>query len=282
MGRLRSFLDEFDTADILAGWPLSALMATCVLLHWRFVPKLGRLLPVVYDGIYMLVPIAFVCALASRGLLSRLAFAVVLALVAVPLIWAKTQGLPKDWAIANPPRVVVPAAIAAVVTLASALHSRPRLDDWLLGPGDWRWWGPKLGIAMLVVLPGAALAVLLSPSLQAYYPSEAAARGSLPQLFLNQLSRGGHLLGEELFWHGIMLGGLARLYGRSAAVVITSFGYFVLHKGKPELEMASSFPGAMILGVISLRCRSFWPAFLGHWPMNAAVELTAFGLAGPR
>lgn len=79
-----------------------------------------------------------------------------------------------------------------------------------------------------------------------------------------------------------MLAGLSRLYGKPAALVITSFGYFVVHKSKPELEMASSWVGAMMLGAACLRCRSFWPAFLGHWPMNATVELTAFALAGPR
>ena len=46
--------------------------------------------------------------------------------------------------------------------------------------------------------------------------------------------------------------------------------------------MASSWVGAMLLGAACLRCRSFWPAFLGHWPMNLTVELTAYGLAGPR
>ena len=282
MRRLRSFLAEFDLAALLGDWPLPTLMATCVLLQWRFLPTLGRLLPVVYDGIYVLVPIAFVCALASRRVLSRLAFVAVLLLVAGPLLYAKSQGWPKTWATENPPHVVMPAILAALVTLASALHSRPRAEDWMLGAGDWRWWGPRLGVAMLIVLPAAALAVVLSPSLQAFYPSDPPSRGSLSQLFLGQLARGAGLLGEELFWHGVMLAGLSRLYGQRAALVITSFGYFAVHKSKPELEMASSWVGAMLLGAACLRCRSFWPAFLGHWPMNATVELTAYALAGPR
>jgi membrane protease YdiL (CAAX protease family) len=282
MRAVRSFIAEFNVESLFHGWPLTTLMAGCVLVHWRFTPQLGRLLPLVYDGIYMLVPLAFIAALASRRLLSRLAFAAVTALVTGPLFYAKLYELPRTWATDNPPSVVIPAMLAAVVTLATTLQAKPNLDAWMIGPGDWRWWAPRLGVAIGIIVPAAALAVVLSPSLQAFYPSDPEARGSLFQLFLAQVSRGGGLLGEEFFWHGLLLAGLAQLYGRPAALVITSFGYFAIHKSKPELEMASSWVGAMLLGAACLRCRSFWPAFLGHWPMNVTVELTAYALAGPR
>jgi membrane protease YdiL (CAAX protease family) len=282
MRALRSFVAEFELPARMVGWPVTTLMATCVFLHWRMFPSLGRLLPVAYDGVYVVIPLAFAAAAVPTTRVARPAFALALALCAGPLFWAKWQGLPKSWATADPASLVVPVALGAVVALASAARARLDLDAWMLGAGDWRWWAPRLGVAMAVVLPAAALSVVFSPSLQDYYPSDPAARGSLGELFVAQLGRGAGLFGEEFFWHGFMLAALARLYGAPAALVITSFGYFAVHKTKPELEMASSWVGAMLLGAACLRCRSFWPAFLGHWPMNLVVELTAFGLAGPR
>lgn len=284
MVRLRAWLEEFEAPHLLGGLGAATLVAACCFIDWRLFPSMGRMLSAGYDAVYVLLPLCFIAA--SGGVRFRRAawavFVVVALLVAGPMAYGKFAGLPKDWAIQNPIAFLSPLGAAAVLSLGSFATTGARSEDWGFGFGDWRWWGPKLGLAVAIIVPFSFLAVAVVPGLQAYYPSDKLARADLGQLFLAQGLKGAALFGEELFWHGFALFAIARSHGKRAAVLVTSFGYFLLHKGKPEMEMLSSFPGALLLGVACLRCRSFWPAFLGHWPMNFCVDLAAFLISGPR
>lgn len=283
MVRLRAFVDEFDAPALLKGsWPATMLAWGCF-CDWKLMPKLDRQLVFGYDAVYFVVPLAFAAwwgATRRRALHGALAL-VVAALVAGPFWYGKHE-LPKTWALDDPARFYAPLALATVLAAVSWFSSDSKADDLGIGLGDWRWWGPKMGIALAIIVPLSFLAVLIVPGLKEYYPQDKLARGDLGQLLLAQLGRGGCLFAEEFFWHGLGLFALARTHDKRSAILYTSLGYFLLHRGKPEMEMLSSFVGSMLLGVASLRCRSFWPAFLGHWPMNVSVELAAFFWMGPR
>ncbi len=284
MIRLRAFLAEFDAAELLGGLGASTLVSFCCFIDWRLFPKLGRLLAACYDSTYMVLPLCFMAAVGGARLrrVAWVVLAITIVLVAGPLAYAKMHNFPKTWATDDPIGFLNPLGVAATLSFGTFVLSGARLDEWGVGPGDWRWWGPKLGIAIGIIVPSSFLAVAVVPGLRDFYPSDKLARADLGELFFAQGLKGACLLGEEFFWHGFALFAIARTHGKRAAVLLTSFGYFLLHKGKPELEMLSSFPGALLLGVACLRCRSFWPAFLGHWPMNFCVELAAFLYAGPR
>jgi len=181
-----------------------------------------------------------------------------------------------------PQPFVTPLGIAGALALLGFFVSGAASDDWGIGLGDWRWWGPKMAIAIAIIVPASFLVVLFVPGLREFYPQDPQGRASFYQLCIGQLLRGACLLGEEFFWHGFALFAISRTHGKRAAVIITSFGYFMLHKGKPEIEMLSSFVGAALLAVACLRCKTFWPAFIGHWPMNFCVEAAAYLYEGPR
>ncbi len=284
MSRLRAFVAEFDAGTLLAGALPATMMAWCCFCDWKLMPRTGRMLVAAYDGIYLFIPLAFLAAWGAtrrRGALTAAAI-MVTALVAAPWWAAKLAGEPKTWAEDDPSRFLPPLILAAVVAVGAWLASDVRADDYGVGLGDWRWWAPKLAVATALIVPASVLAVALLPSLRAYYPQDVGARADFVQLLGVQVLRGGCLFGEEFFWHGVGLFAVAKTHGNRAAILYVSLGYFLLHRGKPEIEMLSSFVGSALLAVICLRCRSFLPAFLGHWPMNFCVEVAAYVMEGPR
>ncbi len=283
MSRLRAFVAEFDVRGLLGDLLPAAMLAFTCFCDWRLMPKLGRMLAFGYNAAYLLIPLAFLAWWGSAARRTGHAVVALLVplLVAGPWWYAKVE-LGKNWATEDPTRFFVPLGAATVLTLGAWFTSDAKADDWGIGLGDWRWWGPKMGIALALIVPAAFLAAAFVPGLKEYYPQDARARGDLGELLLNQLGRGACLYGEEFIWHGAGLFMLAKTDGRRAALAYTTLAYFLLHKGKPELEMLSSFVGAAILAVVSFRCRTFLPTFIGHWPMNLCVELGAFWVMGPR
>ncbi|MSQ02059.1 MAG: CPBP family intramembrane metalloprotease [Myxococcales bacterium] len=284
MSRLRAFVAEFDPGALLAGWLPATMMAWCCFCDWKLLPRTGRMLAAGYDAIYLFIPLAFLAAWGATRRRGALAGAAILVSVLVAAPWwaAKLAGEGKSWAEDDPARFFPPLVLAAVVSVAAWMASDVRADDYGIGLGDWRWWGPKVAIAAAIIVPASFLAVALLPSLRAYYPQDVAARADFGQLLAVQLLRGVCLFGEEFFWHGVGLFAIARTHGKRAAILYVSLGYFLLHRGKPEIEMLSSFVGSALLAVVCLRCRSFLPAFLGHWPMNFGVEIAAYLMEGPR
>lgn len=260
------------------------VIALCWLVDQRWMPRLERLRPLAYTNVFVSLALACFVALAPRRapLPTRLlALAAVLAATG-PYARAAYLDLPRSWAINAPDLVIYPAVAAFSLAATAAAVGAADTAALGVGRGDWRWWAPRTGALVGAVVAFGVLATLLLPSLREYYPADPLARASLRELMVVQAGRGLYLLAEEFFWHGVALFAVARTHGPRAAVLITSFLYFAAHHPKPEVEMASSLLGAFLLGVACLRAGTFWPAFLLHWPLNLAVELTAFFAAGPR
>lgn len=283
MVRLRAFVAEFDAATLLAGSMPAAVLAWTCFCDWKLMPRLQRMLAFGYNAVYLLIPLAFVAAWgASRNRRAHGAVALLVSLLVAGPFWYAKTALPKNWALDDPARALAPLAVAAVLTMGSWWSSDAKAEDYGIGLGDWRWWGPKIGIALAIIVPAAFLVVAFVPGMKEYYPQEPRARADLVELLITQLGRGACLFGEEFLWHGLGLFAVAKTHGKRAAILYTSLAYYLLHRGKPDLEMLSSFVGAALLAVVSLRCRTFLPAFLGHWPLNFCVELAAFLIMGPR
>lgn len=80
-----------------------------------------------------------------------------------------------------------------------------------------------------------------------------------------------YMLGWEFFWRGYSLFGLKQKFGYYS-VFIQMIPFFILHKGKPELELFASIFAGLILGVQALRSRSFIYCWLLHWLVMLAID----------
>ena len=170
MVRIRAWIEEFDAPDLLSGLGAATLVAACCFIDWRLFPRMGRMLSAGYDAVYLLLPLCFIAA-AGGVRYRRAAWAVLVVvalLVAGPMAHAKFMGLPKNWATEDPANFLRPLGAAAVLSVGSLAATGARADDWGIGFGDWRWWGPKLGIAVGVIVPFSFLAVAVVPGLQDY------------------------------------------------------------------------------------------------------------------
>lgn len=86
-----------------------------------------------------------------------------------------------------------------------------------------------------------------------------------------EASYGMYLFCWEFFFRGYLLFGLQRSVGSIAAVILQALAFGVLHYGKPE--MIPSFAGGIILGVLALRAKSFFPGFVLHWAVSMCLDL---------
>ena len=80
-----------------------------------------------------------------------------------------------------------------------------------------------------------------------------------------------YMLGWEFFWRGFMLFGLKPKFGYYS-VFIQMIPFFILHKGKPELELFASIFAGIILGIQALRSGSFIYCWILHWLVMIAID----------
>ena len=80
-----------------------------------------------------------------------------------------------------------------------------------------------------------------------------------------------YMLGWEFFWRGYMLFGLKEKFGYYT-VFIQMIPFFILHKGKPEIELFASIFAGLILGVQALRSRSFIYSWILHWLVMFSID----------
>ena len=128
----------------------------------------------------------------------------------------------------------------------------------------------------VVVVCAAAIGVVLAqrPEVRAVYPLYAPARSSFAAFLVHTTFFAFYAFAWEAFFRGAVLFGLAPLFGRSTLVVhAVAFTAAHVGIGKPLLEIALAFPGALLLGVMALRARSFVGPFLAHVALAVSVNV---------
>lgn len=150
---------------------------------------------------------------------------------------------------------VIPVAVLLLIF-------RQRPSDIGLGLGDW-----KLALTLLVLyLPVVSVGCWVlsaQESFQDKYPLFEAARGDW-QLFLTyELLFLAYWLGWEYLWRGFVLFGTARTFG-VFAIFVQMLPFAAFHAQKPIGEAYLSILGALALGAVVWRCRSFWIAVPLH------------------
>lgn len=198
------------------------------------------------------------------------------ALVLAPVLWR--AAVDKEVFLARPELLLGPGAVGTVLIVAAVAWGGVKPDDWGLGLGDWRWWGPWTALLLVGAVLLSVVAGLAFPSMQEAYPWHPPARTDAGELLLYQAGLGVYMVGWEHFFRGFMMFGVSRTSGPLTGALVQGLPFMLLHRGKPRLEMLASFFGGALLALFCWRGRSFWPAVLLHWGLNAALEVTCFAL----
>lgn len=254
---------------------LAHVAAIPLLIDERFRPKLGQLEPIWMLSIYFALPLGVLLLLEPRWR-PRVIGLVAVTVATFPVIYRSWAHLPKGYLEQSPEILVVPALLSLAIAIPGAVLELD-LDRYGLGLGDWRWWGPRVGALCAAIVPFVLICAYVFPALLEYYPSKLARDSTRAFATLNA-GRGLYFIAWEWYFRGLLLFGLAQRLGPSAATIVQSYPFFLLHKSKPVVEMASSFTGSILLCWFCWRAGSFWPAFILHWVMNLTMECV--GLLG--
>lgn len=138
-----------------------------------------------------------------------------------------------------------------------------------LGLGDWRFAGKVAAVYVPLVVVGTWV-LSAQPAFQAQYPHLHSATSSWNVFLIYEALFLFYWLGWEYLWRGFVLFGTAPAVGAPLAIVIQTVPFAILHAGKPIPETYLSIVGALVLGAIVWRCRSFWIAV----PLHAAQMLS--------
>ncbi len=116
---------------------------------------------------------------------------------------------------------------------------------------------------------------IVSSSLEfriAYPQGGEALRSNYKLLFFYELCILVYMLGWEFLWRGYMLFGLKEKLGLYT-IFIQMIPFFILHKGKPEIELFASILAGIILGIQALRSRSFIYSWILHWLVMVSIDV---------
>lgn len=92
------------------------------------------------------------------------------------------------------------------------------------------------------------------------------------RLAYHEAMMGFYMFGWEFFFRGYLLNGVRKISPVWVAVLIQAVIFTAMHWSKPSAEVASSFPGAILMAILALRSKSFLPCFMLHWLVSAGFD----------
>jgi hypothetical protein len=138
--------------------------------------------------------------------------------------------------------------------------------------GDYKFGLSSYFIFMIFMIPVVWIISGNEDFAKAYPQAGNKVRENFNVLVYYELFVGFYMLAWEFFWRGYMLFGLKQKFGYYA-IFIQMIPFFILHRGKPELETFASIFAGLILGVQAWRARSFLYCFLTHWTVMIFVDV---------
>jgi membrane protease YdiL (CAAX protease family) len=208
----------------------------------------------------------------SRGK-GRLLAAVAVALAGAPIGLRLLSEQGAKVFLDRPEMVVIPTVVSVILAVASARRSGEGIEVWGLGLGDWRWWLPRAGAALGLLVLGCTLATIAFDSLANFYPSGSWARKNWTNFSLRHFGILLDFLGWEFMFRGALLFAFYRRGDPWTAVWVQTIPFFLLHYDKPAVELSLSLFGGAVSGWFTLRARSIYPLILLH-----AAQITTVGL----
>ncbi len=144
---------------------------------------------------------------------------------------------------------------------------RRKAADIGLGLGDWKLALGLMGAYLPLVIIGTWF-LSSGDGFIAQYPHHSPAARDWKIFLVYEAFFLFYWVGWEYLWRGFVLFGTRRTFGIHA-IIVQALPFAVLHFNKPFAEATLSIVGAVALGGLVWRCRSFWIAV----PIHAAQML---------
>ncbi|MFT4604326.1 MAG: hypothetical protein ACI9W4_001056 [Rhodothermales bacterium] len=144
---------------------------------------------------------------------------------------------------------------------------RRKAADIGLGLGDWKLALGLMGAYLPLVVIGTWF-LSSGDGFLAQYPHHSPAARDWKIFLIYEAFFLFYWVGWEYLWRGFVLFGTRRTFGIHA-IIVQALPFAVLHFNKPFAEATLSIVGAVALGGLVWRCRSFWIAV----PIHAAQML---------
>jgi len=178
-----------------------------------------------------------------------------------------------------------------VLFMAVVLNTQPMQGMFLRAP-KWREAGVAAVMALLLLPPLAALTQVifanypaLTELLEDRQPLFHELRGLIDLGTGSEISLWMYLLVfallasvcEELAFRGYILSGLLRRFRARTAILISSFFFALFHMN--VFQFAPAFILGVVLGLITVRAKSIWPAIIFHLLHNTLLICSVFAVA---
>ena len=137
--------------------------------------------------------------------------------------------------------------------------------------GDYKFGLISAAVFLAVMLPVIWIISGSKEFANAYPQGGTMIRENISVLLYYELFVGFYMLAWEFFWRGYMLFGLKKKFGYYS-IFIQMIPFFILHRGKPEIETFASIFAGLILGIQAWRARSFIYCFIAHWGVMIFVD----------
>jgi hypothetical protein len=146
-----------------------------------------------------------------------------------------------------------------------------KLSDFGFTLGDKKFGIITVVIFLAVMIPVLWIASASEQFADAYPQGGSAVRENLNLFLLYEFCILIYMLGWEFLWRGYMLFGLKSKFGYYT-IFIQMIPFFILHKGKPEIELFASIVAGIILGIQALRSRSFIYCWILHFLVMFTID----------
>lgn len=147
-----------------------------------------------------------------------------------------------------------------------------RLSDFGFRLGDYRFGLKSSLLFVIVMLPFLWIASGSESFARTYPQGGPYVRENIDVLLYYELFVGFYMFAWEFFWRGYMLFGLKEKFGYYA-IFIQMVPFFILHRGKPDIETFASIFAGLVLGIQAWRANSFIYCFLVHWSVMIFVDV---------
>jgi uncharacterized protein len=146
-----------------------------------------------------------------------------------------------------------------------------RLSDYGFTFGDKKFGFTSFLIFFLFMLPILWVASASQSFANMYPQGGSELKTNLSLFVLYELCVLVYMLGWEFLWRGYMLFGLKIKLGYYA-VFVQMIPFFILHRGKPDLELFASIFAGIVLGIQALRSNSFFYCWLLHSCVMVSID----------
>lgn len=160
--------------------------------------------------------------------------------------------------------------VIPIILIPLVLKGKPA--DYGFRIGDYKFGLKSTALFVGVMLPFLWIASGNESFARTYPQGGPFVRENISVLLYYELFVGFYMFAWEFFWRGYMMFGLKQRFGYYA-IFIQMIPFFILHRGKPDIETFSSIFAGLILGVQAWRSNSFIYCFLVHWSVMIFIDV---------